>query len=156
MNPSQANELLGQAVDEVLSTMFYIFTELVQPGPDQAAQFGQSGVIRVKLAFGGPFQGGLGVYFDQRFGRTLCANFLGEDESEITEPMMLDTAKELTNMIGGRFLVLLEPEKSFLLGLPEAEAQGSAEEALSQAEESLIFESEEGQIMIRLSLEDAK
>ncbi len=155
MNSTETMALLAQSVKEVLETMFYIFAEPISAVEDLAEGRLMLDSIHCRLEFEGPGQGWIDIFLAQNLGPRLAANFLGQDEEEVSADIALDAAKELTNMIAGRFLVLLEPQKSFDLGLPRAETVGLVNVApfLSEPNKNIVLQSEEGALAISLCLE---
>lgn len=155
MIPEHIIDRLSEAAEEVLAAMFYVFAAPTDEN-DQELDL-SDGALCCRISFTGPQKGALSIVVPNDAGRTLAANFMGLEQDEIEEAMVLDALKELTNMIGGRFLVLVEPEKSFDMGLPEMRSciADEADRIAAQAGASLVFESDEGMFAFYLNLEDA-
>ncbi len=155
----QISELLARAVDEVLGTMFYVFGQPVpameEPSPEGMAQ----PWVKAWIGFEGPAVGQLTVFLGQDTARTLAANFMGRDAEEgVSEEMIADTVRELLNMISGRLMVLIEPEKTSKLGLPLTEPTDweEVERALDDPKCCLLLDSDEGVFTFKLDLEPVK
>ena len=154
MIPDHIINQLSEAAEEVLAAMFYVFASPIDDDDQELDLTG--GALCCRISFTGPQIGSLRILVPNDAGRTLAANFMGLEQDEIEEPMIIDAVKELTNMIGGRFLVLIEPEKSFDMGLPEMKSCASeeADQVAEQAGAGLVFESDEGMFAFFLNLED--
>lgn len=57
--------------------------------------------------------------WDKKLLSNMAANLLGTDPIEVKDSEMLSVAQEATNVIGGRYLVLVDPDKSRSLSLPQ-------------------------------------
>ncbi len=148
-------EMLVRAADEVLGTMFYVFASPASEPPDACPGDTGRPAICCHLEFTGPATGRIELIIGPRLAQTLTANFLGEEPEAVTDAMIMDAAKELTNMIGGRFLVLYEPKRSVKLGLPQIGTcpLSRSSEFFHRPDEALCMEAEEGLIGFRLTLE---
>ena len=151
-------DLLARAVEEVLEKMFFIFTDLPSDEADRPVEPSGRKVIRAGLGFQGAWQGRIELCFDPGLGRVLAANFLGQDEDAISDELVMDMAKEITNIAAGRFLVLLEPDQGLSMELPEAELveEMAISTWLSNTGGAVVLESEEGRFFCRLLMEPLK
>jgi CheY-specific phosphatase CheX len=107
------NQLLTEAVDRVLETMFFT-APLGAAEPETGAT-----VIEARLAFHGRLSGSLSVCLSEPSVRLLAAGFLGEDEETLTDAQSGQVICELANMLCGSLVSKLESEKSFDLAPPE-------------------------------------
>ncbi|MBW2619455.1 MAG: chemotaxis protein CheX [Deltaproteobacteria bacterium] len=158
MSATNPFDLLAEATEEVLGTMFFVFTEAVVPAEvDLSGEKPSSRAIHTTLGFEGVWRGRVEFCLNPGMGRTLAANLLGQDEAAITDEMTLDAAREMTNMIVGRFLALLEPERGLSLGLPQARLVDESDiTPLFHTDEAIILDSEDGMLFCRLFLEEEK
>jgi len=148
-------QLLAQAAEEVLGTMFFSFVDPVASIEDLMEGPVLTQVLKGSLKFRGPVKGSVEAFCALGSCRTLAANFLGQEEEELSQEMVQDAFKEMTNMVVGRFLALMEPERVCELGLPEVEVQPSLDlgELLARPEEALVLDAGEGVAVFHLRLE---
>jgi chemotaxis protein CheY-P-specific phosphatase CheC len=111
--------IVGQSLAESTETMAFVSlmpAEQPCPMPED--------LLRVSIAFSGPFSGSLELAAPLSFGATLAANMLG---CEATDPnacsRAADAMKELMNVTCGDLLARLADGKlkGFELGLPTVE-----------------------------------
>lgn len=149
MTKQNSDQLISDAVDAVLETMF--FSAVL--GPAQPETGGE--VLAARVAFRGRLCGTLGVCLSRTGARLLAAGFLGEDEESLTDIQPGQVVCELANMLCGSLVSKLESEESFYLASPELVPSGSetvaGSDALPPAHQS--FEIEGGILTVTLHLE---
>lgn len=147
--------LMGQAADEVLGTMYFSFVDPVTILDDLMDGPVIENGLHGHIEFTGPVTGSMDSYCGEGPTRVLSANFLGEDEDEVGQEVIHDAFKELTNMIVGRFLALIEPEKVCTLGLPQVSGFKNLDlkEFLNRPDNALILDTGEGAIVLEIKLE---
>jgi len=106
--------LLDSCCEQVLETMF--FAPVLEPA-DPASS---SGAARVdtRLTFEGKPSGAFEVDADPGVARTMAANFLGVEESEVNEQQVDEVLAEFTNMTCGSALSSLGCVEYFHLATP--------------------------------------
>ncbi len=147
--------LMAQAADEVLGTMYFSFVDQVVNLDDlMDGPLIESG-LHGHIGFTGPVSGSVETYCGKGPTRVLSANFIGEDEDEVAQEVVIDAFMELTNMIVGRFLALVEPEKVCELGLPVVTEFHNLDltEFFNNPDSSLILDTGEGAIVLEIKLE---
>lgn len=151
-------QLLGQAADEVLGTMYFSFVDPVTVLDDLMDGPIIDKGLHGHIEFTGPLKGSADTYCGQGPTRVLSANFMGEDEEEVADEVVIDAFKELTNMIVGRFLALVEPEKVCDLGLPEVTEFTDLDlnEFMKRPAEALILDTGEGAIVLEIKMESTR
>lgn len=152
-----AFRILSQAVEEVLGTMFFVFVQPIPLVDEIEPGWTEQPWYTAEIKFDGPWQGFIKGFFPAQAANLMTANFMGLDEDSAIEPAMVeDSVKELINMIGGRMMVLLEPDKSSGLGLPQAgQAAWDDVSGLIGADDAALFESDEGLLVFKMELEQA-
>jgi len=117
-----ANEVLADAVRDVLETMFFTCVYAEIPGGDA------EGGIEIRLPFTGQRQGEFRLGLSQRAARSVAAGFLGvEEEGQLSAEQIGDVACEVANMICGSALSRLEANLAFNLQPPlPVQASGRA------------------------------
>ncbi len=157
MSSPEPVQLLAQAADEVLGTMYFSFVDPIANLDDLMDGPVLESGLKGHIEFTGPTAGSMDSYCGEGPTRVLSANFLGEDEDEVDQEVIHDAFKELTNMIVGRFLALIEPEKVCDLGLPVVTEFKNLDlkEFLGRPDTALILDSGEGAIVLEIRLETA-
>ena len=155
MSASKPIQLMAQAADEVLGTMYFSFVDPVTVLDDLLDGPVIEKGLHGHIEFSGALKGAANTYCGEGPTRVLSANFVGEDEDEVAQEVVLDAFKELTNMIVGRFLALMEPEKVCELGLPEVSEFNDLDlnEYMKRPEEALVLDTGEGVIVLEIKLE---
>lgn len=120
---------LDTAAKEVLERMFFQETAGVA---DPAARAGAD-AIAVRLAFEGDPPGWLGLRVGPALARSLAADFLGVDETEVSSGQVESVMCELANMICGSLLSQLEKDATFRLGSPASESPDLLDQEAGQA-----------------------
>ena len=154
MSGPERTQLMAQAADEVLGTMYFSFVDQVTVLDDlMDGPVIESG-LHGHIEFSGPVTGAVDTYCGEGPTRVLSANFLGEDEEEVAPEVVVDAFKELTNMIVGRFLALIEPEKVCDLGLPVVTEFEKLDlnEFLNRPESALILDTGEGALVLDIKM----
>ena len=151
MTKQNPDQLISDAVDVVLETMF--FSAVLGPAePDTGGE-----ILEARVAFRGRLSGTLGVCLSETSSRLLAAGFLGEEEESLMDTQPGQVVCELANMLCGSLLSKMESEESFDLASPELLPAGSETVAISVAppfaRES--FELEGGVLTVTLRLEAA-
>jgi CheY-specific phosphatase CheX len=140
-------QLIGEAVEAVLETMFFA----APLGP--AEQETGPEVLEVRLAFRGTPSGTLRVRLSKSSARWLAAGFLGEDEDALTDAQPAHAVCELANMFCGSLVSRLESEQSFDL-LPPMLVEAETWAGRSVVQRS--FELDNGILTVGLQLEGAE
>jgi CheY-specific phosphatase CheX len=104
-----------ESVVEVLEKMFFIraFEEPLEEGESSGCS------IAVFLAFEGDPPGSLTLRTTRAVGRSIAADFLGDDEAALSERQVEEVVCELANMICGAVLSRVESRAAFSLGSPQ-------------------------------------
>jgi CheY-specific phosphatase CheX len=111
-------QALAESMDEVLEKMFFVRSlgELAGPaaGPVTAAH----------LTFEGDPPGSLTLRMTPAAARSVAADFLGEEEAELSPRQIGEVVCELANMICGSVLSRVERNTTFRLSAPRLVASG--------------------------------
>jgi CheY-specific phosphatase CheX len=120
MQASDFNPWLKCAVAEVLESMCFVATNGYAEDDSEASC--QPDWICGKLDFKGLPCGSFGIGVPPGTGLAIAANFLGEEEQNISELQAKEVICELTNMMCGTLLAHLEPKRTFNLSSPVCHA----------------------------------
>jgi hypothetical protein len=126
MKASEFAELVPSCGNEVLDSMYFT-TVLETTHPKELAEAGEGEQIAVgdeeyafSLSFKGDVCGRFGLHLGAATGRGLAANFLGEEESDLSASDVGEVAGELANMLCGAVVSKVEGRSKFVLSHPEA------------------------------------
>ncbi len=101
--------------EEILDKMAFLYFE--EPEEDEPEE-GEFDFI-TKIGFKGEITGFLNVFFTRGIAEQIARNLVGiRDEDELFEGTTEDAVCEFTNMVMGRTLTILNPEKSFEMEVP--------------------------------------
>jgi len=120
VNNTPLRQALSESLDDVLEKMFFV-RSLAEP-QDQ----GGEPAVTAHLSFEGDPPGWLTLRVATAAARSVAADFLGEEESELSEQQIGEVVCELANMICGSVLSRVESNKTFRLGTPQLLASGIA------------------------------
>jgi CheY-specific phosphatase CheX len=112
MNESALRKALAESLDDVLEKMFFIrcFGEPGNHTPEPA--------VIAHLNFDGDPPGWLTLRVTAAAARSVAADFLGEDELELSERQIGEVVCELANMVCGSVLSRVESNTAFRLAAP--------------------------------------
>jgi CheY-specific phosphatase CheX len=107
-------EVLKDVISDVLETMFFSMVEFGDCGPaDGGFDFGSE--IQLLNHTG---RTAISLRVSEIFARMITANFLGIEESQVTDDDLSDSLKELANMVGGGYHARIK-EAGWRLGMPK-------------------------------------
>jgi hypothetical protein len=120
MKASEFAGLIPECCTEVLDAMY--FTTVVDSRLEESmpeAMPDETDFLSFHLRFVGHISGRFGLHMARGLARNLAANFLGEEESDISSAESEEVAGELTNMLCGSVMSRVEGEDKFILSHPE-------------------------------------
>ena len=149
-NTMKIQELMMNAIFEVFEKMFFVFLEPVEEDVKYD--------MIASINFVGPIKGEIDVLLTHDLACAMVQNMLGVDADGVTQNLIEDCVKEALNMIGGNFLQKYDSSKVFDLSIPvfknesnESAVLATKEAAVSETVWNLSFESNEGQLGVRMS-----
>lgn len=131
-------DTLKEVVDEIMTDMFFMFPDLDDEGDVIADAIPKSDAIHVGIHFN--TEDYLHFSIDRALLIEMAANFMGLMPDEVGQSEMESMALETANIIGGNFLVKIDPEHSLKLSIPEIL---DAREVIDDDAWSVAFSSEE-------------
>ena len=146
MSERNYDEMVSDAVDTVLETMFFS-TPVGWAEPETGAA-----VFEACVLFRGQPSGALSVRLSSAGARALAASFLGEDEETLTEAQPGEVVCELANMLCGSLVSRLANEDGFDLAAPELPPAG-ADGLKFPVISTQSFELDNGILTVSLALE---
>ena len=105
---------MKNSISEVLETMFFLPVDFSDTVNAEEIQMSVT-----KLDFSGPFSGSFVLFIPEEFAVSLTANFLGKDKEKVSEDNVIETSKEVINMIAGSTFANLDDQAVFDLDIPE-------------------------------------
>lgn len=110
------HQALADSAREVLEKMFFVDlpdgAAYAGPGPGPAG-------IAAQVIFDGDPPGSLRLDLDMAVAQSVAADFLNEDQAELTPEQIKDVVCELANMICGSVLSRIESSATFRLAKPQ-------------------------------------
>lgn len=150
MHASEFGALVPECCSEVLDSMYFVsvMSAFIKPGPVSKRRAED---IAFTLDYAGDFAGQFGVSVAAGVARTLAANFLGEDESVVTETQVTDVIGELSNMLCGSIVSRAARHTKFALSHPRPASDITLPGSLNTLEVEL--ETDLGNVSIWMSVE---
>lgn len=144
------------SISEVLETMFFLpidHTDIVDARVFNEAMNDDMDLVEVR--FTGMISGDFLLLIPDELALFLTASFLGSIEDQVNLLHIIETKKEMTNMIAGNTFTHFNDQIEFDLGIPEIVG---AREVLSRSGggEEIIYQSHtlEKSLYIRVTLEE--
>ena len=148
--------LVPECCSEVLDAMYFttlLGSEVLEslPGALLGRLPAEGAPFSFSLRFVGDISGRFGVSLDFPTARSLAANFLGEDEAEVSPGAVEEVVGELSNMLCGSVMSRVEGENKFVLSHPEP----ASPLAISAADDVLVsaLETDSGVITVWVAVE---
>jgi len=120
MKASEFAGLISECCSEVLDAMYFttvLDSQLKESMPE--AEPDEADSLSFDLQFVGHISGHFGLHLAQATARNLAANFLGEEETDISSAEAGEVAGELSNMLCGSVMSRVEGDDKFVLSHPE-------------------------------------
>lgn len=110
---------------EIMAEMFFMFPDLDDDGlPMQFLESFNADYL-TNINYGSDYF--LFFEWNRNMLYSMVANFLGTNPGKVSEGQLLSMAKEATNVVAGRYLVLNDPDKACSLSLPQLLQEEDAE-----------------------------
>lgn len=117
MHDLNNKEVIISVIDEIMTDMFFIFPDLDDDGKQVSKGTPSTDSYHIGIHFNTDF------YLHFQIDRTLLAematNFMGISSDEINEEHVVSMACETANIIGGNYLVRVDPGARYKLSIPE-------------------------------------
>ena len=136
MSETALERVLARCTEEVLEQMFFV-RALHEPQPETPVP---DAWLVAEVAFEGDPSGCLALRVTQSAASSIAADFLGEDESALSERQVAEVICELANIICGSVLSTVESATTFRLASPRLVSQGERCENQGAAVYSAILD----------------
>lgn len=113
----QNRDTLIAVVDDIMTNMFFMFPDLDDDGEIITQADPQADCIHVGIHFNTEHY--LHFAADYQLLHEMAANFMGLMPEDIAKEHVESMALETANIIGGNFLVKIDPEHQLKLSIPE-------------------------------------
>jgi len=147
MHASDFDSWLESAVSEVLESM--CFTSTCGEGEAETAQ---QDWIYSRLQFSGSPNGSFGIGAPLATAQSIAANFLGEEEEDLTRTQAIEVICEIANMTCGTLLARVEPEHTFSLTTPKLDLRTEPVDAANRI--SRTFSLDDGVLHAWIEIKD--
>ena len=120
-------------VSEVFETMFFMVVDppgdtegIHPPGGIRSNHSGElveaslPNFLVSEIGFRGKASGKITLFLPRALAQKMASNFMGLEETEVSESQILDVAGELTNMISGNLLSRVDRKTNYQITLPRA------------------------------------
>jgi CheY-specific phosphatase CheX len=128
------------SISEVLEKMFFLpldFYDTADSGkfPDLDIKK----LMNCRLDFGGPFSGFFLLFIPMRLAQSMTADFVGENESNVSPEQVTETVKEIVNMIAGNAFSIYDEQAVFNLDIPKMVSPDKAEAEIKTSNEDIFI-----------------
>jgi CheY-specific phosphatase CheX len=151
MQASDFTALIPDCCADVLETMY--FTSVLDSGPVAETPAATPDSHCFSLEFVGEVRGRFGLALTDETARSLTANFLGEDDSELAASEVGETVGELANMLCGSVMSRVRTSEKFVLSHPAPDAQLPNAEA---GESVLRVDTDAGELLLWVVVDGAQ
>jgi len=110
-------EKLLEVVDNIMTEMFFIFPDVDDDGEQITEGEPSEDCLHIGIHFNTEFY--LHFEIDKELLSEMASNFMGRSPQELSEEDMEAMAIETANIIGGNYLVQVDPEHNYSLSIPE-------------------------------------
>lgn len=138
-------DTLREVVIAIMTEMFFIFPDMDDEGLPLDKKEATAEFTDVKIHFNSEYQ--LVFRIEHGILSEMAANFLGLMPEEVDDDNLRATALETANIIGGNLLVEIDPDKEFVLSIPELVAASEIIPA-EQRQWSISFVSDDSAIIV--------
>ena len=111
---------MKSSISEIMETMFFTPVEFPDTVPEELPDLKKHDkIIAGRLNFKGPFSGYFILSVPKKLASLLTADFLGEDQENISGEQLSETIKEILNMLAGGTFTYYDNNAVFNLDIPE-------------------------------------
>lgn len=110
-------DVLIQVIDDIMTNMFFLFPDLDDDGEQITDAHPKSDAIHVGIHFNTEHY--LHFAIDRDLLLEMAGNFMGLMPDELSDAHLEHMALETANILGGNFLVKIDPDHQLKLSIPE-------------------------------------
>jgi CheY-specific phosphatase CheX len=128
---------MKDSISDVLEKMFFLpleFSDIVT-----RKELGADEMLVSKLSFAGPFSGRFFFFVPKRYTVSFAANFLGENDGNISQDQASETVKEALNMLAGTTFFHYDDQAVFSLDIPDLVRPGELRDDHSNSDHNIFI-----------------
>lgn len=112
-----SRETMYEVIESIMTDMFFLFSDIDDDGLEVKESDNQDDAVHVGIHYNtNKF---LHIAIDRPMLHEMAANFIGLAPDEIDEDHIASMALEAANILGGNYLVRIDPESKYQLSIPE-------------------------------------
>lgn len=138
-------EVIIEVIDEIMTDMFFIFPDLDDEGQKVSEGELEDSAVHVGIHFNTDFY--LHFTIDPQLLSEMAMNFMGVTQDELQSEHIESMACETANIIGGNYLVRVDPDANCKLSIPEILDPSTITESDKVDEHWTIYFVAEGRVM---------
>ena len=151
MDRNSLTAAMKTSIFNVLEKMFFLPLELNESRTSNyLAEINK--VLCGKLMFKGCFSGQFLFYISECLANTITADFMGMDKKDISTSNVIETLKEIINMIAGNTFALYDDKAVFNLGIPAIFFRDSPSTDNPENVISLKIDTPDDQMILKMAL----
>ncbi len=131
---------MKDSISNTLEMMFFLPLDLSgDMSRSEIINNAKGDIINCKIEFNGPFSGYYQFFIANDLAKTVSADFLGNDKSEITKEQSTETVLEIINMVAGNTFSTYDNQSIFDLGMPKIITEIETEDNNPDSKENIAF-----------------
>lgn len=112
-----SKETMYEVIESIMTDMFFLFSDIDDDGMEIKVSENQDDAIHVGIHY--HTDKFLHIAIDRPMIHEMAANFIGLAPDEIEDEHISSMALEAANILGGNYLVRIDPESKYQLSIPE-------------------------------------
>lgn len=112
-----SKDIMYEVIESIMTDMFFLFSDIDDDGMEVKVKENQADAVHVSIHYN--TEKFLHIAIDRPMLHEMAANFIGLAPDEIEEEHIASMALEAANILGGNYLVRIDPESKFQLSIPE-------------------------------------
>jgi hypothetical protein len=112
-----SKKIMYEVIESIMTDMFFLFSDIDDEGMEVKIRDNQDDAIHVNIHYN--TDKFLHIAIDRPMLHEMAANFIGLAPDEIEEDHIASMALEAANILGGNYLVRIDPDSEFQLSIPE-------------------------------------
>jgi CheY-specific phosphatase CheX len=145
------------SISEVLEQMFFLPIDIIDSEAKKAlAHWNNQEAITVSVAFEGSPAGTFRLTVPHDLAASITADFLGALPESLSTEQVIETVKEMTNMLAGNALSAYDPQYAFNLRIPEVIPAANRNDRIAPDESDepmeVFIETMDSCMVLRLSI----
>lgn len=139
-----SRDIMYEVIEGIMTDMFFLFSDIDDDGMEIKVKDNYPDAIHVSIHY--HTDRFLHIAVDRPMLHEMAANFIGLSPDEIQESDVQAMALEAANILGGNYLVRIDPESKYQLSIPQIIDDTN----IDQCEWKIGFVSEENTLNVAL------